>query len=317
MSRLFHLLRILPRPVGRLLRHGRPRRALLFGPLSLGDDLLCTAVLREARRRRQPFAMLTNRPELFRHNPDPTRLVPIDDYYVAALRRLGTRVVQPYYLQANPAEPAREPAPPRHIIAEMCRLAGLHGEVTLRPYLHLTADERARGSLFPRQVAIHSTALTAAIAYPTKEWGAERLDAVARALGRDCQLVQLGAAQDPPLPVARDLRGRTTLREAAAVLAASAAFVGLEGFLTHLARAVDCPAVVVFGGRAEPRIFGYDCNVNLYSAVECAPCGLRDGCPYTLKCLAAITPESVVAAVRALVTRRPARPLAAERILLP
>lgn len=140
---------------------------------------------------------------------------------------------------------------------------------------------------------------------------------MARALAHDFQLVQIGAAQDPPLPVARDLRGRTSLREAAAILAASEAFVGLEGFLSHLARAVDCPAVVIFGGRAQPEVFGYTCNVNLYSAVDCAPCGLRDGCPHDLKCLAEILPETVAAAVRELAARHPPRPLPAETAMLP
>jgi ADP-heptose:LPS heptosyltransferase len=139
-----------------------------------------------------------------------------------------------------------------------------------------------------------------------------RLAAVARELARDFNLVQLGAAADPALPVGSDLRGRTSLREAAAILAASEVFVGLEGFLAHLARAVDCPSVVVLGGRARPETVGYACNVNLYHAVDCAPCGLRDGCPFKLKCLAEIPPETVAGAVRELVARRPARPLPAE-----
>lgn len=62
-ARIFRRATALPRVVGKLARHGRPPRLLLFGPLSLGDDLLCTAVLHEARLRGQPFAMMTNRPE--------------------------------------------------------------------------------------------------------------------------------------------------------------------------------------------------------------------------------------------------------------
>jgi ADP-heptose:LPS heptosyltransferase len=124
--------------------------------------------------------------------------------------------------------------------------------------------------------------------------------------------VQIGSTDDPPLPVDADLRGKTTIRETAAVLAASEMFVGLEGFLIHLARAVDCPAVVVFGGRARPEIFGYGCNVNLYDDIDCAPCGLRDGCPHAMKCMTAISPERVAVAARELAQRRPARPLPAE-----
>ncbi len=292
-----------PRLATQLIRWGRPSSGLLFGPLSLGDDLLCTAVLREARKRRTPLTMFTARPELFAGNTDPARILPIDDFYIATARRLGARIVQPYYLSPDPANPDRDMLPPRHIIAEMCRLAGLHGTVELRPWLALTAEERARGGFFPRQIAIQSSGLSAAIPYKNKEWGPERFATVARMLASDYKLVQLGSTRDPALPVAVDLRGKTTLREAAAVLANSVAFVGLEGFLAHLARAVDCPSVVVFGGRAKPETFGYSANINLYEAVDCAPCGLRDTCAYERKCLTRIAPEAVVTAVATLATR--------------
>lgn len=306
----------LPRFLWHLARWGRPKRALLFGPLSLGDDLLCTAVLREARLRGTPFAMMTARPELFAGNSDLERLLPIDDYYVAGLRRLGTRVVQPYYVRGAPADSRRDLLPTRHIIAEMCQLAGLSGVVSLRPYLTLTEAERRRGRRFDRQIAIQSTGLGAAIPYPAKEWGAARFGETAHLLQADFKLVQLGSPSDPALAVDLDLRGRTTIREAAAVLAESSCFLGLEGFLAHLARAVDCPSVVVFGGRARPEIFGYPGNINLFSAVDCAPCGLREGCPYQMKCMAEITPATVADAVREL-AGRPRMPLPVATATLP
>ena len=297
-------------------RWGVPVRSLLFGRLSLGDDLLCTAVLREARLRGKPFTMMTARPELFSGNSDPSRLLPIDDDYLAGLRHLGARIIQPYYVGADPDDGQRDRLPSRHIIAEMCALAGLHGVVTLRPYLMLTDSERSTGRLFSRQITLHSSGLGAALPYDAKEWGATRFAEVARQLAPHTKLVQLGAATDPPLPVDADLRGRTTLREAAAILAGSEVFIGLEGFLTHLARAVDCPAVVVMGGRASAGIFGYSANHNLMSFPECAPCARRTGCRYDMKCMATITPEAVVVAAQEL-TSRPRGPLAVETVLLP
>ena len=300
-----------------LLRHGRPARVLLFGARSLGDDLLCTTVLREARRRGQPFAMMTDRPELFRGNTDPSALLPVNDYYVQALRRLGARVIQPYYAGRDPGNPHRDVFHPHHILIEMCRLAGIIGEITLRPYLHLSPEEQRVGRMFARQITVHSSCGSAAFPFTTKEWGAKRFVAMARVLARDFKLIQIGATADPLLPVDMDLRGRTSLRETAAILAASEAFVGLEGFLSHLARAVDCPAVVIIGGRVRPETVGYACNVNFYSAVDCSPCGLREGCPYDLKCLAEILPETVAVAVRELAARHLPRPLSAETAMLP
>jgi len=316
-TRWFRLAAQAPRVGWRLARWGVPRRALLFGPLSLGDDLLCTAVLREARRRGQPFAMFTGRPELFAGNPDPARLLPIDDYHIATLRRFGAGIVQPYYVDANPLEEQRDRLPKRHIIAEMCARAGLHGKISLRPHLRLTEAERADGRLFPRQIAIQSTGLGAAIPYDAKEWGPAHFAEVARQLSPQSKLVQVGTASDPALPVDHDLRGRTTLREAAAILANSDVFIGLEGFLTHLARAVDCPAVVVMGGRAPAEIFGYSANRNLTAFPECAPCARRTGCPNNMKCMSAISPETVATAARDILAKPPARPLAAATVELP
>jgi hypothetical protein len=305
-----------PRLAWHLMRWGVPRRALLFGPLSLGDDLLCTAVLREARRRGEPFVMFTARPELFAGNSDPESVLPIDDYHIAAIRRLGARVVQPYYVGADPHDGQRDRLPSRHIIAEMCALAGLHGEIALRPYLTLTEAERTGGRLFQRQITLQSSGLGAAIPYDAKEWGSARFAEVARQLAPHTKLIQLGAASDPALPVDTDLRGRTTLREAAAILACSDVFIGLEGFLTHLARAVDCPSVVVMGGRVRAEIFGYSANRNLTDFPECAPCARRTGCPHDMKCMAAITPGAVVAAALALAAR-PRSPLPVDVVHLP
>lgn len=315
-AQLGRRLATFPRMAGRLAAWGAPRHSLVFGPLSLGDDLLCTAVLREARRRGTPFVMFTARPELFSGNLDPAELHLIDDHFLTLLRRLGRAPVQPYYVAIDPTNPQRDLFPPRHIIAEMCRLAGLTGEIALRPYLTLTDAERTAAPRLPRQIAIQSSGLSAAIPYTTKEWGAERFAEVTQKLASEFSLVQLGASGDPLLPdVALDLRGKTTLREAAAVQAASQCFIGLEGFLTHLARAVDCPSVVIHGGRAPAGIFDYSANTNLYGRPTCSPCGLRDGCPYSLECMTAITAETVATAVREITSSGRA-PLTLETVTL-
>ena len=53
-------------------------------------------------------------------------------------------------------------------------------------------------------------------------------------------------------------------------------------------------AVVVFGGYVSPGLTGYPENVNLFSDISCAPCGLRRRCLHgTLKCMEGITPEEI------------------------
>jgi ADP-heptose:LPS heptosyltransferase len=112
-------------------------------------------------------------------------------------------------------------------------------------------------------------------------------------------MVQLGAASDPPLANVRDLRGRTTIREAAAVLAGSRLFIGMVGFLMHLARAVGTRSVIVYGGREHPSQSGYRVNTNLFTELPCSPCWYWNRCPYDRECMRRITAADVIAAGRA------------------
>jgi hypothetical protein len=261
--------------------------------------------------------MCTARPELFVRNPDPSAVLPIDDYFVRLLRATGRAVVSPYYATADLGNRERDLFYPGHILAEMCRLAGLQGQVALRPYMYLSPEELARSRIASRTLVVHSTAAAAKVPFATKEWGPARFSDVVTSLAGEFSTVQLGSLSDPPLPVTHDLRGRTSLRETAAILANATVHLGLEGFLAHLARAVDCPAVVVLGGRVLPSTVGYSANINLYASVPCAPCGLRNGCPHHLVCQEQITVEAVIAAVRELSSRPRDRNLPVDTVEVP
>jgi len=130
-----------------------------------------------------------------------------------------------------------------------------------------------------------------------KEWLPERFQKVVKALCRDFEFVQLGAVTDPPLEGAVDMRGKTTIREAAAILASCRLFVGLVGLVMHLARAVDCRSVIVYGGRELPSQTGYPCNENLSTQPPCSPCWRWNSCDFDRRCLSAITSDDVVDAI--------------------
>lgn len=83
--------------------------------------------------------------------------------------------------------------------------------------------------------------------------------------------VQLGMAHEPKIAgVQVDMRGLLTIRESAAVLMSAVCFVGVEGGLVHMAKAVGTPSVVCFGP-TPAAFFGYDENVNISNDV-CTPC---------------------------------------------
>ena len=92
-------------------------------------------------------------------------------------------------------------------------------------------------------------------------------------------------------------------------------FVGLEGFLMHLARAVECPAVIVFGGRSAPWQLGYVCNINIHSTISCAPCWRSNDCEFGRQCMHGISAADVIAAAREMI-RRPRNPLAVETVAI-
>src|SRR4029077_18655590 len=124
-------------------RSPRPKVLLYFG-FAAGDDLLCTAVLRELRRRdRGDLLMVSDHRELFIGNSDPAYVRPLwDRYYLDGstiaiclgfVRIWGVRLTRPEY--APPGVSDGRTPPSRHIIAEMCAKAGITGPVSIRPYL--------------------------------------------------------------------------------------------------------------------------------------------------------------------------------------
>jgi hypothetical protein len=75
-----------------LVRRGRPRHVVRFYGDTPGDDLMCTAVLREMRRRGyRSIWMMSRFPELFEGNPDVDRVVPHDERYERYAQWMGGR----------------------------------------------------------------------------------------------------------------------------------------------------------------------------------------------------------------------------------
>jgi ADP-heptose:LPS heptosyltransferase len=274
-------------------RLGRPQR-VFHGGGGIGDDLLCTTVFRELKKRGvSHIVMRTFYEELFQGNPDVDIIIRKKIPIVGPLMVHGLNLVQITH----------ELLWKEHFIITLCRSANISGEVALRPYFSLLPAEIAAGRIFDRQIVIQSAALGSTVPMKNKEWYPERFQEVAKQLQGKASLIQLGTPLDPPLKGALDLRGKTSLREAAAILANSQVFVGLVGFLMHLARSVDCRSVIVFGGREAPGITGYIANKNLVGATPCSPCWLDNTCDYDRQCMKMIPVEAVVDATMQQITR--------------
>jgi ADP-heptose:LPS heptosyltransferase len=273
---------------------GRPDCAIFFGA-GLGDELLCGSVAHELKKRgARRIVMFSRYPELFAHNPDIAGVHPYGYATAGRMNHWGYRCAIPQYAVYDAATDV-DITPNEHFLETMCRKAGLSGSIDLRTYFHLTPAEKEAGRLPANQAVIHSTGLPI---MANKRWPAERYQAVADALQDRVQWIQLGLAEDSPIAGAIDLRGKTSLRESAALLANSQVFLGQAGFLMHLARAVDTRSVIVYGGREDPAVSGYVANENIVGRTPCSFCWQRTRCDFGHECMQMIGVEPVAAAVR-------------------
>jgi hypothetical protein len=297
---------------------------LLYFGFAPGDDLLCTAVLRELRKHgRDRLLMISDHRELFAGNQDPTYVRPLwaryyrDGSTVAICRRFvriwGGEFTRPEYAPLDGVD--RRKPPRRHIIAEMCARVGISGPVEIRPYLALSDEEKSSATWAQGKIVIQSSGLAARHPMLNKQWYQERFQAVVDGLAGEVDFIQLGSVTDPVLQNTKDLRGATGIRDAAAILHHARLYVGTVGFLMHLARAVECPSVIIFGGREAPWQSGYVCNSNLYSAVPCAPCWRANTCDFDRQCMRDISVADVISAIRQMM-ERPRNPLAVETVII-
>jgi hypothetical protein len=280
----------------------------------IGDQLMLTTVARELRRRnpRLKIWQPTRHPDILRGNPD----------FCAVWKNPGDRGRYPWIWRKKVLplsysgflEHGREESPHENIIVHMCRLAGLTGEIEIRPWVHLSTEEIRCGRLAPRQVVVQCSGLQSFKGIDrNKLWPPERFEAVVQelkrwsaAMGEPLTFIQVGLATDPPISGCVDLRGKQTLREAAAVLHEADAFLGLVNGLMHLARAADCRSVILYGGREHARQSGYMCNENIESHIECAPCWQHGQCDRGNACMMEIEPPPVIAALRRVLEKRAA-----------
>ena len=121
----------------------------------------------------------------------------------------------------------------------------------------------------------------------TKAWPWESLRWLARSLGPE-QIVLLGNP-GPEVPGALDLRGRTSLAEAAAVIQATRCYVGIDSGLMWIAGSLQVPAVGLYGTSYIPA----------YQAIQ--PLNPRAVYLQAEGPLDRIEPETVLAAVRNVV----------------
>lgn len=283
----------------------KPDVIISFG-VSPGDDLLCSIVAQQIKKSGYKTVWIaTCFPEIFLNNPDIDKVIRRKkDGRVSLLMRkyfaaTKARIIKPWYTYYDGITD-QDSIPEKHIAHVMCDIAGADYPEILRPKICLTEREKEKGKLYNNQVCVQSCGKGAKQHMRNKDWYSERFQEVVDALKIRYTIIQIGSNEDPLLEGVIDMRGKTTIREAAAILYHSKFFIGQVGLLMHLARAVDCRSVIIYGGRERPDQSGYECNINLYSPVFCSPCWLRNKCLYDRKCMDEISARTVIEAAESL-----------------
>ncbi len=129
----------------------------------------------------------------------------------------------------------------------------------------------------------------------------------------DYTFIQLGVQGEPHVMGSINMLGKTTVRQAVALVKYAKLFVGVDSFLNHATNATATPGVVLFGN-STPVIWGYKSNTNIYRGFSCQPCVDKEGglepCSHK-KCLNDINVDEVYYAVRAKLREPVAKMLAA------
>lgn len=137
---------------------------------------------------------------------------------------------------------------------------------------------------------------------PNKNWPDPHWAELISRLSATSTVIETGWQRDTPTGAPAQnyigLVGRTSLVELIAAIAAADIHVGPMSAPVHLAAAARKPSVVIARGYEHPQATLYPGNIAFYTGVPCAPCWLREPCPYGRPCLTMISPAAVESAVR-------------------
>ena len=306
LTKLIRALSIEFTTISILAKHGVPDIVLQFNG-GIGDELLLTTVAFELKKRSPKIKIwqISHSHELLQHNPAYHKIFSWENWQLRYSQLLRFKTLRLAY--AKEIVPKELEAPvSSHILSILCTKAGVTGEISLRPYLYLSEDEKLACRQNHKTITVYCLGEHSHISVmKNKIWGAERLqkviDALSEKYGSEIEILQIGGKDDPRLNNVTDMRGKTTLRESAAILSQSICCLTTVGLVMHMARAVHCPSVVVYGGREHSWQSGYSGNVNIESFPECAPCWKWNECDFERKCMTTISVETVLQGIERLI----------------
>jgi lipopolysaccharide heptosyltransferase II len=207
----------------------------------------------------------------------------------------------------------------QHEIFRNLGLAALLGCTKLFPRLEfpLYAEDRAEVDTLLHELAVNKDTLLIGIhpgsRSPARRWPAEYFAAVADELVQQfgAQIVVTGSSNGQAIAravidhmkmPAINLAGRTSFGALGALISKLYLFISNDSGPTHIACAVQCPSVTIFGPAEYERWAPLDHSLHptVRHPVECSPCSYWQ-CPIDHRCLRRLTPAMVMSVAERLV----------------
>ncbi|MDA3814671.1 MAG: glycosyltransferase family 9 protein [Candidatus Cloacimonetes bacterium] len=247
---------------------------------AMGDCLLLSIVLQGLRKKfpHHKIIIECKWPELFDNNP-------LVDWVTRRHINMTKRHIKPKY---------RILPNTRDSVYKQISQYSSEKEI-FYPEIYLTKTEiEAEAQKFPFPYIAICPVGKAKFSANRKEWGIEKFQRVVDNFP-NIKFIQIGSQNNPLMENVIDARG-LAIRESAAVLKNAGFFIGLEGGLMHLAKAVNIRSVIIYGGFIKPELSQYKENLNIVNIVDCSPCFSSEekhtNCP-TMKCMKAISVKDV------------------------
>lgn len=271
----------------------------------IGDMLLLTIIFRKILEDTgEKIFAITEFKEIFLFNQAVRKVYKKENGLIHLRKLMGIDYHEITYRCWSNLLPEKNKIFNSHAIEQFCHQLKIKGIVSLKPEIFFNPKEvNSFSKASAEYIVVQSQASHSNQPQTTKDWNVESMQEVVDFLGKRFEIIQVGSIKDTRLKGVKDYCGKTTIREAGLLLKKSRMFVGLEGALMHMARAVDCPSVIVWGGRLKPHQIGYPCFENVTVDLDCSPCWLPNACPHGLKCMKEIGSDLVIDACEKILSR--------------
>lgn len=259
----------------------------------IGDELMCTPIFAEIKRRnpRCQITFFTRHPEFFKDHPDI-------DSVESLTRGEWPKALRLAYHYTLP--------PPRPLMTLMAECVGIiaHFDQVKPPPIVPSESVRASIEQIPRpRIVIQAMSSRWTV---NKNWPADCWRRLIEMLVEKLHVIEVGT--DSPFdrgmfgPRFHSFVGKTSLSDLAYVMSQADLFIGPSSGGMHFANAYGIKSVIIFGGYESPAGYEYPRTVSFYTS-KTEPCWSMEPCPHCAQCLAEIQPAEVYAAVRSLLEK--------------